>query len=115
MWIDIQGVPVPDQCGAIYREYQYQINVQRNEVFDVDTVHSETIQTPCLFHILLRYNLILKLIKLSTPPNTHTYIHTTPHNDQAKDCCTFRKKQLKHDVYIMYFVEAPFFHLYLTR
>jgi hypothetical protein len=28
MWSYIQGVPVPDQCGAIYREYQYQINVE---------------------------------------------------------------------------------------
>jgi hypothetical protein len=27
MWSYIQGVPAPDQCGAIYREYQYQINV----------------------------------------------------------------------------------------
>jgi hypothetical protein len=36
MWSYIQGVPVPDQCGAIYREYQYQINVQKYEVFQVD-------------------------------------------------------------------------------
>jgi hypothetical protein len=28
MWSYIQGVPVPDQCGAIYREYQYQINME---------------------------------------------------------------------------------------
>jgi hypothetical protein len=36
MWSCIQGVPVPDQCEAIYKEYQYQINVQGYKLFEVD-------------------------------------------------------------------------------
>jgi hypothetical protein len=28
MWSYIQVLPVPDQCGAIYRYYQYQTSVE---------------------------------------------------------------------------------------
>jgi hypothetical protein len=44
------------------------------------TVNSESIQTPSLFHILLRYSLILKFIKKCFILN----LHAIPHNDKAK-------------------------------
>ena len=45
------------------------------------TVHSESIQTPWLLHILFRYSLILKLIKLYF---SLINLHPITHNDIAK-------------------------------
>jgi hypothetical protein len=45
------------------------------------TQHSVSIQTPSLFHILLRNSLILKLIELNV---FLINLHTIHHNDKAK-------------------------------